>query len=54
MLLVLSIIVRISIATKNNNAEITEYHMLSSLISSNDGLVTLLFKKTTGFRNKFF
>ena len=34
-----------NIATKNKNAEITEYHMLSALISANDGLVTLLFKK---------
>lgn len=34
-----------NIATRNKNAEITEYHMLSSLISTNDGLVTLLFKK---------
>lgn len=34
-----------NIATKNKNAEITEYHMLLALISSNNGLVTLLFKK---------
>ncbi len=34
-----------NIATQNNNAEITEYHLLLSLISSNDGLVTLLLKK---------
>ena len=34
-----------NIAVRNKNAEITEYHMLSSLISTNDGLVTLLFKK---------
>lgn len=40
-----AITVASNIATKNKNAEITEYHMLSALISSNDGLVTLLFKK---------
>ncbi len=34
-----------NLATTNKNAEITEYHMLSSLISANDSLVTLLFKK---------
>ena len=34
-----------NIATKNKNPEITEYHMLLGLISSNDGLITLLFKK---------
>lgn len=34
-----------NIATRNQNAEITEYHMLSALISTDDGLVTLLLKK---------
>lgn len=34
-----------NLATKNKNAEITEYHMLAALISANDGLVTLLLKK---------
>ena len=34
-----------NLATSNKNAEITEYHMLAALISTNDGLVTLLLKK---------
>ena len=34
-----------NLASQNKNAEITEYHMLLSLISTNDGLVTLLLKK---------
>ena len=40
-----AITVASNFATKNQNAEITEYHMLLALISSDDGLVTLLFKK---------
>ncbi len=42
-----------NIAARNKNAEITEYHMLSSLISANDGLVTLLFKKMDVDMNSF-
>ncbi len=34
-----------NLAMTNQNAEIMEYHMLSALISTNDGLVTLLLKK---------
>ncbi len=34
-----------NLAMTNKNAEISEYHMLLSLISANDGLVTLLLKK---------
>lgn len=40
-----TITVASNLATQNQNAEITEDHMLSALISSNDGLVTLLLKK---------
>lgn len=40
-----TITVASNIATQNRNAEITEYHMLASLISTNDGLITLLLKK---------
>ena len=34
-----------NLATTNKNAEITEFHVLLSLISTEDGLVTLLLKK---------
>ena len=34
-----------NLATTNKNAEITEFHVLLSLISAEDGLVTLLLKK---------
>ncbi len=40
-----AITVASNIAIRNKNAEITEFHMLTSLISANDGLVTLLLKK---------
>jgi len=40
-----AITVASNIATKNKNAEITEFHLLLALISTDDGLVTLLLKK---------
>lgn len=40
-----AITVASNLATQNKNAEITELHMLLSLISADDGLVTLLLKK---------
>jgi len=48
-----AITVASNIAIKNKNGEITEYHMMSSLVSANDGLVTLLLKKMDVEINEF-
>ena len=44
-----------NLVVKNQNAEITEYHILDALTSSNENLITLLFKKMdieiNGLRN---
>lgn len=42
-----------NIATKNNNGEIQELHMMSALVATNDGLVTLLLKKMDVDINSF-